>query len=209
MFTPIETGIGSVLLHQATSIVLFQNGAVLGCSGYLQRLFSDPTKGTLAFFTGMAASLLPLKVFLPDLATVYPTAPSTLQAVLVTAGIGALVGWGTKVCRQAGNTPNVTNWRYKDIERLHIRTYALWFVQTQHPISSRSSHLLSPGHHHSSLCSSISSHRGLHIRRTLLHTQVSFPRNNAFAGPLHCGYYIGLPAVPTPRCESNSNRRKA
>ena len=97
MFTPVETSIGALLLHQATSILLFQNGTVLGASGYMRRIFSTPTKGTLAFFAGMAASILPLKVFLPELAIVYPPVPSTLQAALVTVGVGALVGWGTKV----------------------------------------------------------------------------------------------------------------
>ncbi|KAF2785866.1 YeeE/YedE family integral membrane protein [Melanomma pulvis-pyrius CBS 109.77] len=99
MFTPIETSIGALLLHQATSVLLFQNGTVLGASGYMRRLFSTPTRGTLAFFVGMAASILPLKLFLPELVTVYPPVPSTLQAALVTVGVGALVGWGTKVSK--------------------------------------------------------------------------------------------------------------
>lgn len=97
MFTPIETSIGALLLHQATSVLLFQNGTVLGASGYMRRFFSTPTRETLAFFVGMAASVLPLKLFLPELVTIYPPVPSTLQAALVTVGVGALVGWGTKV----------------------------------------------------------------------------------------------------------------
>ncbi|KAF2712166.1 YeeE/YedE family integral membrane protein-like protein [Pleomassaria siparia CBS 279.74] len=96
MFTPIETSIGALLLHQATSVLLFQNGTVLGASGYIRRLFSTPTRGTLAFFAGMAASILPLRAFLPELLTTYPAVPSTLQAALVTVGVGAFVGWGTK-----------------------------------------------------------------------------------------------------------------
>jgi hypothetical protein len=99
MFTPIETSIGAFLLHEATSVLLFQNGNVLGASGFLRQLFSGPTKGTLSFFAGMAMSLLPLRVFLPELVTEYPSAPTTLQAALVTVAIGALVGWGTKVRR--------------------------------------------------------------------------------------------------------------
>lgn len=99
MFTPIETSIGAFLLHEATSVLLFQNGNVLGASGFLRQLFSGPTKGTLSFFAGMAMSLVPLKVFLPELVTEYPSVPTTLQAALVTIGIGALVGWGTKLAK--------------------------------------------------------------------------------------------------------------
>jgi hypothetical protein len=97
MFTPVETGIGAFLLHEATSVLLFQNGNVLGASGFLRQLFSGPTKETLSFFAGMALSILPLKMFVPELVIQYPSVPTTLQAALVTLGIGALVGWGTKV----------------------------------------------------------------------------------------------------------------
>lgn len=97
MFTPVETSIGAFLLHQATSILLFQNGAVLGASGFLHRSFSAPTKGTITFFAGMAMSFLPLKLFLPQLVTTYPPIPTTVQAALITLGVGGLVGWGTKV----------------------------------------------------------------------------------------------------------------
>lgn len=97
MFTPVETSIGALLLHQATSVLLYQNGTILGASGFMHRLFSKPTKETAAFFAGMAASFLPLKMFLPELLTDYPPVPSTLQSALVTVGLGLLVGWGTKV----------------------------------------------------------------------------------------------------------------
>ncbi|KAF2281461.1 YeeE/YedE family integral membrane protein-like protein [Westerdykella ornata] len=97
MFTPIETSIGAFLLHEATSILLFQNGSVLGVSGFLRELFNGPSRGTLTFFAGMAASYVPLKLFLPELMATFPEAPSSLAAALVTVGIGALVGWGTKL----------------------------------------------------------------------------------------------------------------
>ncbi|KAF1963206.1 YeeE/YedE family integral membrane protein-like protein [Byssothecium circinans] len=98
MFTPIETSIGALLLHQATSILLHKNGSVLGCSGFTRRLFTSPSSFTLTFFVGMASSFLPLKLFLPDLLTRYPPVPTSLQAAIATVGIGALVGWGTKAC---------------------------------------------------------------------------------------------------------------
>lgn len=97
MFTPVETSIGAWLLHEATSNLLFQNGNVLGASGLLRQLFSNPKRETLAFFAGMAASLIPLKMFLPELVVEYPVVPTSLPAVVATIGIGALVGWGTKV----------------------------------------------------------------------------------------------------------------
>jgi uncharacterized membrane protein YedE/YeeE len=97
MFTPIETTIGALLLHQATSNLLYQNGDILGASGYLRRLFSAPTKELLAFFTGMAASYVPLKALAPQLITEYPAVQISPQTAVVTVVIGALVGWGTKV----------------------------------------------------------------------------------------------------------------
>ena len=97
MFTPIETTVGAVLLQQATSNLLYKNGAVLGASGFLRRLFTTPSRDTLSFFAGMAMSFVPLKLFLPDLLPTYPAVPSSLQGALVTVGIGLLVGLGTQV----------------------------------------------------------------------------------------------------------------
>jgi hypothetical protein len=97
MFTPIETTIGALLLHQATSNLLYQNGDVLGASGYLRRFFSAPTKELLAFFTGMAASYVPLKALAPQLITEYPALQISSQVVIATVATGALIGWGTKV----------------------------------------------------------------------------------------------------------------
>ncbi|KAF2634991.1 YeeE/YedE family integral membrane protein-like protein [Massarina eburnea CBS 473.64] len=98
MFTPIETSIGALLLHQATSILLHNNGSILGCSGFIRRLFTSPSGFTLTFFVGMASSFLPLKIFLPELLTRYPPVPASLQVAMVTVSLGALVGWGTKAC---------------------------------------------------------------------------------------------------------------
>jgi hypothetical protein len=97
MFTPVETSIGAVLLHQATSTLLYQNGKVLGASGFLRQLLSTPSTATLSFFAGMAASYLPLKLLAPQLITTYPAVPMNLHTALVTIGVGLIVGWGTKV----------------------------------------------------------------------------------------------------------------
>ncbi|PVH99261.1 hypothetical protein DM02DRAFT_439034 [Periconia macrospinosa] len=100
MFTPVETTLGALLLQQSTSLLLHNNGLVLGCSGFVRNLFSaSPSSTTLTFLLGMASSVPVLQIFFPSLLTSYPPAPSSLEAALVTMGVGALVGWGTK----AGN----------------------------------------------------------------------------------------------------------
>jgi hypothetical protein len=110
MFTPIETTIGAILLHQATSNLLYQNGHVLGASGFLRQLFNIPTKETMAFFVGMAASYLPLKVLAPQAMTSYPTASMTFQAAIATMGVGALIGLGTKVGSRLPRAITKTPW---------------------------------------------------------------------------------------------------
>lgn len=97
MFTPVETSIGAVLLHQATSNLLYQNGSILGVSGLLRRVMNAPTVEVLALFAGMAASFPLLEWFLPELVTRYPVMPVTVQTTVFTTGVAALVGWGTKV----------------------------------------------------------------------------------------------------------------
>lgn len=96
MFTPVETTIGAVLLHRATSSLLYQNGSVLGLSGILRRLMTAPTVEVLAFFTGMAVSYPLLGSLVPELVTRYPSIPITPQAMLFTTSVAALIGWGTK-----------------------------------------------------------------------------------------------------------------
>jgi uncharacterized membrane protein YedE/YeeE len=109
MFTPIETTIGALLMHQATSNLLYQNGNILGLSGYLRQLLSVPTKEVLAFFVGMAASYPPLKSLTPQLITSYPAVQITPQAAAATIAIGAMVGWGTKVSEVTGDHARKAN----------------------------------------------------------------------------------------------------
>jgi uncharacterized protein len=99
MFTPIETSLGAILLHQATSLLLYNNGSILGASGLLRTLLTAPSKPTIAFFAGMAASSIPLMLWVPEILTSYPPAPVTPLQALCTVGCGLLVGWGTKVRR--------------------------------------------------------------------------------------------------------------
>lgn len=97
MFTPIETSIGALLLHQATSILLHNNGGILGVSGYMRRLISKPTTGIIALFAGMAASFPILRFVLPELLIAYPPLPSTPAQAFFTFATSLLIGWGTKV----------------------------------------------------------------------------------------------------------------
>ncbi|KAF1977869.1 YeeE/YedE family integral membrane protein-like protein [Bimuria novae-zelandiae CBS 107.79] len=96
MFTPIETTIGALLLHQSTSILLFNNGVILGTSQYMRNLLSRPTIAVAVFFAGMAASFPLLQWVAPELLTTYPPLPSTSGSVVLTVLMGLLVGWGTK-----------------------------------------------------------------------------------------------------------------
>lgn len=100
MFTPVESSIGAFLLHQATSNLLYQNGNILGASGYLRNFLSGPTKETLSLITGMAASYLPLRAFAPHLVTDFPDVPLNFETIALTLGIGFSIGWGTKVSTQ-------------------------------------------------------------------------------------------------------------
>ena len=103
MFTPIQTTAGAILLHLATTILLFDTGAILGASGFLRRLLLNPRKevttnsSTTWFFAGTALASAFLVKLLPSVVPKYPNVewePSTvLQAVLG----GLLTGWGTKV----------------------------------------------------------------------------------------------------------------
>lgn len=137
MFTPIETSVGALLLHQATSSMLYQSGSILGVSGLLRQLFTDTTKETLAFFAGMAASILPLRTLAPQLVTSFPTATMTLQAGLFTAGVGALIGWGTK--KSNGCT---SGHMLCGLSRLSGRSTAA--VATFFPVAMLTHHLVHP-----------------------------------------------------------------
>ena len=98
MFTPVETSIGALLLHQATTSLLYQNGNILGLSGLLRRVMAAPTLEVLGFFVGMAASIPLLGCFVPESVTRYPSISVTPLTVLFTTGVAGVIGWGTKVC---------------------------------------------------------------------------------------------------------------
>jgi hypothetical protein len=98
MFTPIETSIGAFMLHQATATLLFDNGTILGVSGFLRRLFETGSSTPFLFFTGMALSYASMLQFAPSILPTYPIFRLTRNEMLSALGTGMLMGWGTKVC---------------------------------------------------------------------------------------------------------------
>ncbi|KAF2848879.1 YeeE/YedE family integral membrane protein-like protein [Plenodomus tracheiphilus IPT5] len=137
MFTPIETTVGALLLHQATRNLLFQNGDILGASGFLRRLFSAPTKELIGFFAGMAFSYVPLNALAPQLVTSYPSALLTPQAAVFTVALGALIGWGTKASNGCTSGHMLCG-----LSRLSGRSAVV--VATFFPVASVTHHLAHP-----------------------------------------------------------------
>lgn len=126
MFTPIETSIGAVLLHQATSLLLHNNGGILGASEYIRRMLSRPTIGVAAFFAGMATSFPLLGIVAPDLLTTYPSLPMTSGSAVATVFMGLLAGWGTKVGNQEYNPMRRGVLIRIGGTWMHIWAYAVW-----------------------------------------------------------------------------------
>ncbi|KAF2404997.1 hypothetical protein EJ06DRAFT_525575 [Trichodelitschia bisporula] len=100
MFTPVETALGALLLHQATTTLLFNNGSILGVSGFLRKLLGNRTFDAPGLFLlGMGAAYIPLRIFAPEHLPHYlPGAGATLHSALLALISGALTGWGTKSC---------------------------------------------------------------------------------------------------------------
>jgi hypothetical protein len=97
MFTFVETAVGALLLHQATTALLFNNGSILGISGLLRQLLNTRSLVAVLFFVGMALSYVVLNSVAPEVLPDYPTVQWNQRSVLITLGTGVLVGWGTKV----------------------------------------------------------------------------------------------------------------
>jgi len=86
------------MLHQATATLLFDNGTILGVSGFLRRLFETGSSTPFLFFTGMALSYASMLQFAPSTLPTYPIFKWTRNEMLSALGTGMLMGWGTKVC---------------------------------------------------------------------------------------------------------------
>lgn len=97
MFTPVDTALGAVLLYQGSSGLLQHNGRVFGISSLLTGCVGQPSLDNIPIIAGLASSVIPVYLFAPSLLPSLPAPPAGLEAALVTAGTGFLVGWGTKV----------------------------------------------------------------------------------------------------------------
>jgi len=60
-------------------------------------MVTTPTVEVAALFAGMAASYPLLSSLVPEVLTRFPSMPVTVQTTFFTAGVAALIGWGTKV----------------------------------------------------------------------------------------------------------------
>lgn len=98
MFTPIETSIGALLLHLATTTLLFDGGLILGASGLIRQLFQNPKQALTTpapwFFFGMAIATVLVKRYIPESVPVYPDLGGNFLTVVAN---GLLTGLGTKV----------------------------------------------------------------------------------------------------------------
>lgn len=97
MFTPVETTVGALLLHQAATGFLFKNGNVLGASGLLREAMLASSQRGVLFISGMAAAFTLITYTVPQLVPAYP-AINSLQSMAVSIATGVLTGTGTKVC---------------------------------------------------------------------------------------------------------------
>lgn len=103
MFTPVETTAGALLLHLATTSLLFDAGAILGASGLLRRLLRDPKNEiaqqttTLWFFFGMALATVFVKSLTTNIVPSLPALELHMNDLLKVTAAGLLTGWGTKV----------------------------------------------------------------------------------------------------------------
>lgn len=101
MFTPVETSIGALLLHQGTTHYLQHDGKILGCSGILRTSMQQPQVAVESTawpaLLGIASSVPLMVLFAPSMLPVYPLWTLTTSSAMMTVALGAITGWGTKV----------------------------------------------------------------------------------------------------------------
>lgn len=139
-FTPISTSLGALLLYQGSYGLLQNNGRVFGISSLLSGCVGSPNKQNVPVVLGMISSIVPVYLLAPSLLPPYATPPATLETALALAGIGFLVGWGTKVIKSptlefkldVWNKKISSNKRNLDIEWqwMHVWAYALRCLPT-------------------------------------------------------------------------------
>ncbi|KAJ5090653.1 hypothetical protein N7532_009337 [Penicillium argentinense] len=96
MFTPVHTSLGALLLFQGSSGLLVHNGAVFGISSLISSSVFNPGRENVPIVAGLVSSILPVYLLAPSLLPNYPAAPDSLASAAATAGVGFLLGWGTK-----------------------------------------------------------------------------------------------------------------
>ncbi|QSS52431.1 YeeE/YedE family integral membrane protein [Histoplasma capsulatum var. duboisii H88] len=96
MFTPVDTALGAVLLHQGSSGLLQHNGRVFGISSLLSGSVAKPSRDNLPIVGGLISSIIPVYYFAPSLLPTYLPVGSSWEAALATLATGFAVGWGTK-----------------------------------------------------------------------------------------------------------------
>lgn len=96
MFTPVETSIGALLLAQATTTLLFNNGRVLGASSIMAGAFFNPDMNNIPVIMGVGLSTIGVSQFVPWL---LPNYDNVVEVFGVWTWIlaGVIVGMGAKV----------------------------------------------------------------------------------------------------------------
>lgn len=107
IFTIVDTAIGALLLRQATTTLLFNNGSILGVSGLLRTFISTRSLTTVLFFAGMALSYVLMSSLAPEVLPEYPIVRWDEGTILFTLVTSILVGWGITV-RYQTPLPKVT-----------------------------------------------------------------------------------------------------
>lgn len=100
MFTIVDTTIGALLLHQATTSLLFYDGSILGVSGLLRTFMRIRSLPSGLVFIGIALSWAAMRFIAPEVLPEYPDVKWDQGTVLFALGTGVLVGWGTEVRHQ-------------------------------------------------------------------------------------------------------------
>jgi hypothetical protein len=92
MFTPLQTGLGALLLHQATSALLFNNGQVLGTSSIIAQSMSGRGGEDVWLMAGMIVGAMLVRTMLPELVPTYDSEQWWWAGLMA-----VMVGWGTRV----------------------------------------------------------------------------------------------------------------
>lgn len=96
MFTPVEASVGALILGQATTTLLLNNGRVLGASSIMAGSFLAPTLSNIPIIAGMGLSALGASTFTPRLLPKYDSVNEIFGSwTWVLAGL--VVGMGAKV----------------------------------------------------------------------------------------------------------------